>query len=103
MFVSVPPYSVKQPGACHVKKSPNAKSVPQPVAAPMDTPTMSHSRVIRMPDLLQMYPVGRTTIYELIKMQKLPRPIALSKRARGWVLSEIEECIAKLKAEANNK
>mgnify|MGYP001605422663 CR=1 FL=1 len=60
-------------------------------------------RVIRMPDLLRMYPVGRTTIYALIKAGKLPRPIALSKRARGWVLSEIEQCIAVLKAEARNE
>ncbi|MGF6534942.1 putative DNA-binding transcriptional regulator AlpA [Paraburkholderia sp. GAS206C] len=85
-----------------MKKSFIPDTRPHPVAAPMDTPTMSHSRVIRMPDLLKMYPVGRTTIYELIKVQKLPRAIALSKRTRGWVLAEVEECIAKLKAEANN-
>lgn len=85
-----------------MKKSLNPESVLQPVAAPTGTPTTSLPRVIRMPDLLKIYPVGRTTIYELIKMQKLPRPIALSTRARGWVLAEIEECIAKLKAEADH-
>lgn len=94
-----------------MKKTFKPVDLPQPVAAPPCTttpsaaqplvmPTQSHARVIRMPDLLQMYPVGRTTIYKLIKEQKLPRPVALSKRARGWVLAEIEECIAKLKAEA---
>lgn len=86
-----------------MKKSFIPDAVPQPIAAQMDTPPASPPRVIRMPTLMQMYPVGRTTIYELIKAQKLPRPIALSKRARGWVLSEIEECIAKLKAEANGE
>lgn len=85
-----------------MKKSLNPESVPQPVAAPTGSPTTSLPRVIRMPDLQRIYPVGRTTIYELIKAGKLPRPVALSKRARGWVLAEIEECITKLKAEANH-
>lgn len=86
-----------------MKKSFIPDTLPHPAAAPMDTPTTSRSRVIRMPDLQKMYPVGRTTIYELIKAQKLPRPIALSKRARGWLLFEIEDCIAKLKAEADDE
>jgi len=91
-----------------MKKSFQSEDVLQSSAAPLYTTEplpaqpQSHGRVIRMPGLQQMYPVGRTTIYELIKAGKLPRPIALSKRARGWVLSEVEECIAKLKAEANN-
>lgn len=96
-----------------MKKSFAPESVPRPVAAQLDTltrpvaapqvsPTNQVPRVIRMPDLQRIYPVGRTTIYELIKAGKLPRPIALSKRARGWVLAEIEECIAKLKVEADD-
>ncbi|WP_193727032.1 helix-turn-helix transcriptional regulator [Burkholderia sp. BE17] len=84
-----------------MKKSTIPDSFPQPSAASTSEPATSLPRIIRMPTLMQMYPVGRTTIYELIKAQKLPRPIALSKRARGWVLAEIEECIAKLKAEAH--
>jgi len=94
-----------------MKRTFKPDDLPQPVAAPLCTttpsvaqplvmPTQSHARVIRMPDLLRIYPVGRTTAYDLIKKGKLPRPVALSKRARGWVLAEIEECIAKLKAEA---
>ena len=96
-----------------MNKSFTPESVPRPAAAPVDTPTHSVAAplvapaqpfplVVRMPDLQRIYPVGRTTIYELIKAGKLPRPVALSKRARGWVLAEIEECITKLKAEANH-
>jgi len=85
-----------------MKKSFPPESVSPDATASVDTPTASLPRVIRMPGLRQMYPVARTTIYELIKAGKLPRPIALSKRARGWVLADVEECIAKLKAEANH-
>jgi len=85
-----------------MKKSFPLGSVSPDAAASVDTPTASLPRVIRMPGLRQMYPVARTTIYELIKAGKLPRPIALSKRARGWVLADVEECLAKLKAEANH-
>ncbi|PTR03788.1 AlpA family transcriptional regulator [Paraburkholderia sp. GV068] len=85
-----------------MKKSFSPQSVSPDATASVDTPTASLPRVIRMPGLRQMYPVARTTIYELIKAGKLPRPIALSKRARGWVLADVEECIAKLKAEANH-
>ncbi|PRY03208.1 AlpA family transcriptional regulator [Paraburkholderia sp. BL25I1N1] len=85
-----------------MKKSFTPEAVPQPAAAPVNATAVPLPRVIRMPDLQRMYPVGRTTIYELIKAGKLPRPVALSKRARGWVLAEIEECIAKLKAEAKH-
>jgi len=85
-----------------MKKSFPLESVSPDAAASVDTPTASLPRVIRMPGLRQMYPVARTTIYELIKAGKLPRPIALSKRARGWVLADVEECLAKLKAEANH-
>ncbi|PQV51912.1 AlpA family transcriptional regulator [Paraburkholderia sp. BL21I4N1] len=85
-----------------MKKSFPPEAVSSDAAAPVDTATASLPRVIRMPDLQRIYPVGRTTIYELIKAGKLPRPVALSKRARGWVLAEIEECITKLKTEANH-
>jgi prophage regulatory protein len=82
-----------------MKKSFIPENIPLPAAAPVGTSMQPLPRVIRMPDLLRVYPVGRTTIYKLIKAGKLPRPIALSKRARGWVLSEVEQCIAMLKAE----
>lgn len=84
-----------------MKNSFSPDAVPHAAAAPTDTPLPRI--VIRMPGLQQIYPVGRTTIYALIKAKKLPRPIALSKRARGWVLSEVEECIARLKAEASDE
>jgi prophage regulatory protein len=85
-----------------MKKSFAPEALPQPTALSVDTNTVPLPRVIRMSDLQRIYPVGRTTIYELIKAGKLPRPVALSTRARGWVLAEIEECITKLKAEVNH-
>ena len=46
-------------------------------------------RFIRLPELMQIVGLGKTTIYARIKMGEFPRPVKIGGRAVGWVESEI--------------
>ena len=62
-------------------------------------PTIS-DRIVRLPELLTILQISRTTAYAWQKAGLLPRSVALGPRARGWKLSEIERFIAALGKEA---
>ncbi|WP_080410388.1 helix-turn-helix transcriptional regulator [Burkholderia ubonensis] len=53
-------------------------------------------RIVRLPELLAILQISRTTAYAWQKAGLLPRSVALGPRARGWKLSEIERFIAAL-------
>lgn len=57
-------------------------------------------RIVRLPELLAILQISRTTAYAWQKAGLLPRSVALGPRARGWKLSEIESFIAALGKEA---
>lgn len=57
-------------------------------------------RIVRLPELLAILQISRTTAYAWQKAGLLPRSVALGPRARGWKLSEIERFIAALGKEA---
>ena len=53
-------------------------------------------RIIRYPELRQIFPRGRTTIWRLERDGKFPRRIQLGKNSVGWRLDEILDYIAAL-------
>jgi prophage regulatory protein len=46
--------------------------------------------IVRLPDLLEITGLGRTTIYKLIASGSLQKPLRLSPRSIGWRSSVIQ-------------
>ncbi len=54
-----------------------------------DLTNLPHSAVIRLPDVLRLYPVSKSHWWAGIKNGKYPKPVMLGERARGWRLGEV--------------
>lgn len=52
----------------------------------------------RLPQVLEIIPIGKTSFYENIKAGLYPAPVRISKRAVGWRKSEIFALAEKLGA-----
>jgi prophage regulatory protein len=48
-----------------------------------------NERLIRLPEVVQMTGISKTTVYEHIKRGTFPKSYYISKRASAWKLSEI--------------
>ena len=46
--------------------------------------------LLRTGDVLKIVPVGRSTLWRLVKRSEFPRPIRIGPRAVGWRVSDIE-------------
>jgi prophage regulatory protein len=60
----------------------------------------SPSRVIRLPEVLNLTGLGRDTVYRLAKAGKFPAPMKISERASGWRLDAVAAYLAKREAES---
>jgi prophage regulatory protein len=58
----------------------------------MNTPTTD--RILRLPEVLAIFPVSRSTWYQGIKDGRYPQPVKLGLRATGWRESTIQSLIA---------
>lgn len=56
-------------------------------------------RIARMPEVLALVGVGRTTLYKMVRDGRFPAPLHLSSRIRGWRLSSIQQFLASLEDE----
>ena len=56
-------------------------------------------RILRRPDVEIQTGLSRSTIYDLMKAHKFPRPVPLGEKSVGWLESEIENWIAERVAE----
>ena len=63
-----------------------------PVRAPA-MPT-SAQQILRLPNVVALVGLSRTTILRLISLGQFPQPIKLTERSLGWRLSEVEEYLA---------
>ena len=52
-------------------------------------------RVLRMPEVLSMTGICKSSIYQQIASGEFPRPISLGARSVGWLSPEIEKWIQK--------
>ena len=50
---------------------------------------LPNDAVIRLPDVLRMYPVSSSTWWAGVASGRYPTPVALGPRARGWRIGEI--------------
>ena len=56
-----------------------------------ELPTTS---LLRLPNVIQITRLARSTIYKLISDERFPPPLKLSQRAVAWRLLDIEQWIA---------
>jgi prophage regulatory protein len=50
--------------------------------------------VLRLPAVLAIVSLSRTTVYEKVSQGEFPKPFKLGDRAVGWLSSDIEAWIA---------
>lgn len=84
----------------------SSSSDSQPKAFPPNTANaatnVSAVKILRLPEVLQMVRVGRTTLLGMVKSNRFPAPLHISERIRGWKLSDIESFLASLDTEVRN-
>jgi prophage regulatory protein len=68
--------------AAHNGSKPDRLAADQTVGAP--------PILLRLPTVMRITGLARSTIYKLIAQNQFPAPIKLSKRAVAWLQSEIE-------------
>ena len=56
-------------------------------------------RIARLPEVLTLVGVGRTTLYAMIRDGRFPAALHISERIRGWRLSTIEKYLASLEVQ----
>lgn len=56
-------------------------------------PPTSFGRLLRLPQVLEIYPVGRTHWWSGVKSGRYPQPVHLTSRTVAWFSSDIEELV----------
>ena len=54
-----------------------------------DLSTLPENAVIRLPDVLRLYPVSKSHWWQGIKDGVYPKPVKLGLRARGWRIGDV--------------
>ena len=54
-----------------------------------DLSGLPDSAVIRLPDVLRLYPVIKSPWWEGVRNGEYPKPVKLGTRARGWRLGDV--------------
>ena len=60
-------------------------------------------RLIRLPEILQITGLARSTIYKKLSEGRFPRPVNLGGRAVAWLSSDIENWINERVAERDRQ
>ena len=60
------------------------------------------SRILRLPAVIQLTGLSRSTIYLRIAEARFPKPVSLGGRAVGWLEAEIQEWLQR-RIEASRK
>ena len=53
----------------------------------------AHPTLLRLPSVMRMTGLARSTIYKLIAQKQFPAPVKLSERAVAWLQPEIDKWI----------
>ncbi len=51
------------------------------------------NKIVRLPKVLEMTGMKRSTLYEKIQKNQFPKPVLLTERCSGWIESEVLEWI----------
>jgi len=50
---------------------------------------------VRLPTILKIFPIGRSTWWQGVKDGKFPKPVKLGKRTTAWKVEDIKALIEK--------
>ncbi|MBI3480337.1 MAG: AlpA family phage regulatory protein [Nitrosomonadales bacterium] len=69
--------------------------LPKPVAAHVfpATTTLPQTGFVRLPQILAVFPVGRSTWWNGVKSKKYPQPVKISPRCTAWKAEDIRALI----------
>ena len=59
----------------------------------MNAEIIRYTALIKLPDVLLLYPVSRSSWYQGIKAGKYPPPVKIGPRSSAWRLSDINKLI----------
>ncbi|SNR74101.1 transcriptional regulator, AlpA family [Methylobacillus rhizosphaerae] len=65
--------------------------------------TLPNTGFVRLPQILSVIPVGKSTWWSGVKAGKYPAPIKLGANTTVWKAEDIHDLIAKLAAEGASK
>jgi prophage regulatory protein len=65
--------------------------VQQSSAVPSDAQDSAPTALLRMPSVMQLTGLGRSTIYRLMAQQQFPCPVRVGVRAVAWRRSELAQ------------
>lgn len=90
-------------GLCEVARCNAAFSSPSsaPAAPLMPVSDTVHERFIRLPEVMHLCGLSRSTIYDLISREAFPKQISLGGKNVAWAQSEITAWMADRIAERN--
>jgi prophage regulatory protein len=63
--------------------------------------TQRSDRLLRIPEVLAIFPVSRTTWFDGVRRGKYPRQIKIGKRCVAWREADIHDLIQRLQSEAS--
>jgi prophage regulatory protein len=62
--------------------------------------TLPNTGYLRLPDVLLVIPIGKSTWWDWVAIGKAPKPVKLSVRTSAWRVMDIRELIKKLDEES---
>ncbi|GJM02862.1 MAG: hypothetical protein DHS20C08_13630 [Rhodomicrobium sp.] len=60
----------------------------------MQNPTLPQTGFVRLPDVLKVYPVSKSTWWAGIKEGRYPKPVKLGPKITAWRVEDIRTLIA---------
>lgn len=64
---------------------------------------LSQSAYIRLPEILNLVPIGRSTWWLWVATGKAPKGVKLGKKTTAWKLSDIQKLLDDLSAEGSQQ
>ena len=62
----------------------------------MTEPTHQTERLLRLPQVLKIVPIGKSTLWQYVAKNRFPQPVRLSSRCTCWKQSDVDAWLANL-------
>jgi predicted DNA-binding transcriptional regulator AlpA len=60
----------------------------------MQSATLPQTGYVRLPAVLAVYPVSKSTLWQRVKQGRFPAPVKLSERVTAWKVETLREFLA---------